>query len=703
MPKLKETNFYVSGVCCAEEEIILHKKINSILEVKNFNYNLLTQKLHVVHTCDEKLITDTLSKAGFKVANIKQRTGNEKATTNSNEILLIIISGSFIFLGLALQYIGFTLNLHNILFIIAIVSGGYKIFIKGYRALMSLTLDMYFLMTIATIGAIVIGEYAEAAVVIFLFSLALLFENFSMERTRNAISSLIKLSPTTLCVKSGISEIIKPIESVSIGEIIIVRPGERVSLDGIIVNGKSYLNDSVITGESLPIFKQTGDCVYAGSINGKGSFEFRVTKLYQDTYLAHIINLIEESVSKKSKNQIFIEKFSRYYTPSVTILAVLISIIPPLLFDQAFLDWFYRALVLLVIACPCALVISTPVTIVSALTRAAKLGVLIKGGKYLEELGKIKALGIDKTGTLTEGKLFVEEIITFDSYSKRDLLKIAAVVESKSEHHLADAILYKANESNIDYQTVLCQDFVSYPGKGLTAKINGKNYSLGNHTFCKELNLCNENIESLINKLEAEGNTVVIVIENSTPIGIITVTDLIRRDGKKAISEIKKIGIQKIVMLTGDNEVTANKIASEIGIDDVYHKLLPEKKVEVVNQLKAKFGIVGMVGDGVNDAPALATANVSIAMGVSGTDTAIETANVVLMSDNLLKLPEIIKLSKKTIKILKQNIFIALFTKMFFLILGSLGIATLWVAILADDGAALIVILNALRLLKKID
>lgn len=701
MNKEKNTTLFVSGICCADEEIIARKKLSSLDGVKDFNFNLITQKLNITHTCAEDAIINALNSCGFKTQKSDFAYTKQTFWEKYSNLIFTTISGLLTLLGIMLNYFEVDAYITIPVFLTAVITGGWRIALKGYKALRNLALDMNFLMTIATVGAMVIGEFAEAAAVIFMFSLALLLESYSVDRTRKAIKSLMAISPSTAAVKNGIFEVLKPVELVNVGETVIIRPGERIPLDGVITSGRSTINESVITGESIPLIKEAGSLVFAGTINGKGTFEFQVTKLQQDSVLSRIIHLVEEAQTERSESQTFVEKFSRYYTPTVTILAVLIAVIPPLLLSQPFNEWFYRALVLLVIACPCALVISTPVTIVSGLTRAARNGVLIKGGRYLEEIGKLNAIAIDKTGTLTEGRPVVQDIIPLNSYPRDELLKIAAAVESKSEHHVADAILIKAYEENIEFQQLVCTNFESIPGKGIKATIGDKNYILGNHAFCEEHNLCNPEIELLLEKLELEGKSIVVIIEDQTPIGLISVTDTTREESKHAIQELHRQGIKNIIMLTGDNESTAKLIAKELGIDDVRSQLLPEEKVNAIRRLKAIHGSVGMIGDGINDAPALAASSIGIAMGTAGTDAAIDTANIVLMSDSLSKVSETISLSKRTLRIIKQNITIALITKAVFLTLGACGVATLWMAILADDGAALVVILNGLRLLKQ--
>jgi Cd2+/Zn2+-exporting ATPase len=698
--KEKNTTLFVSGICCADEEIVARKKLRSLDGVKDFNFNLITQKLNITHTCAEDTIIDALNSCGFKTQKSSFVDTQQTFWEKHSNLIFTSASGLLTFLGIVLNYFEVDAYITIPVFLAAVISGGWRIALKGYKALLNIALDMNFLMTIATVGAVVIGEFAEAAAVIFMFSLALLLESYSVDRTRKAIKSLMAISPSVAAVKNGIFEVLKPVELVDVGEIVIIRPGERIPLDGVITSGRSTINESVITGESIPLMKEAGSQVFAGTINGKGTFEFRVTKLQQDSVLSRIIHLVEEAQTERSESQTFVEKFSRYYTPTVTLSAVLIAVIPPVFLSQPFNEWFYRALVMLVIACPCALVISTPITIVSGLTNAARNGVLIKGGRYLEEIGKLTAIAIDKTGTLTEGKPVVQDIIPLNSYPKDELLRIAATVESNSEHHVADAILIKAYEEDIEFQQLVCTNFESIPGKGIKGTIGGKNYILGNHIFCEEHNLCNNEIELLLEKLESEGKSIVVIIEDQIPIGLISVTDTTREESKHAIQELRRKGIKNIIMLTGDNESTAQSIAKELGIDDVRSQLLPEEKVNAIRKLKAIHGSVGMIGDGINDAPALAASSIGIAMGTAGTDAAIDTANIVLMSDSLSKVSETMSLSKKTLRIIKQNITIALITKAVFLTLGACGVATLWMAILADDGAALIVILNGLRLLK---
>ncbi len=699
--KSKQTVYFVEGICCVEDEFILKKKLNGVAGVKDHHFNLITKKLSVLQTCPDQQIIETLKKAGFSATTLDNVENYEIKTAEWKKYIFLLLSGSLLLTGLILNNLKFSENVLLVFFALSAIVGGWKIAIKGIKSVISMALDMNFLMFVAAIGGFIIGEYAEAAAVIFMFSIALYLESLSLERTRKAIRSLMNLSPTTAYVKERGSEILKPVKNIKTGEMIKIRPGEQISLDGIITNGISSINESLITGESSPVLKQEGDQVFAGTINLRGSFEFKVVKEYHDTMLSKIVEMIEKGQSEKADSQTFIEKFSKIYTPAVTIIAILIAVIPPLFFSAPFEEWFYRSLVMLVIACPCALVISTPVTIVTGITQAARNGVLIKGGKYLEAIGKQEIFAIDKTGTLTEGRPKLQEIITLNSSAVEKILQIAAAIENHSEHPLAEAVEIKAVEAGISFRDIEVKNFLSFPGRGITAQIGDKIYMLGNHLFCEENNLCSADIENILEKLESEGKTVIVVIENEIPMGIISFIDVAREESKKAIHELKQIGIKNILMITGDNEKIANTVAKEIGIDKINAGLMPEEKLNIVLKLKEQNNRVCVIGDGVNDAPALAASTVGIAMGSIGTDVAIETSNIVLHSENLMKVVDTIKLSKKTNKILKQNIVLALITKGVFLILGAFGLATLWMAILADDGAAIAVIFNGLRLLKK--
>jgi len=523
-----------------------------------------------------------------------------------------------------------------------------------------------------------------------------------MERARSAIRPLMQLTPNEalrLVRENGEPRQERvPVTELAVGDHILVRPGERVPMDGEVISGESAVNQSAITGESLPVDVSAGSQVYAGSINGSGALEVRVTRLAQDTTIARIIRLVAEAQEQRAPSQRFVDAFARRYTPAVIALAAAIAVIPPLFFGAPFLTWFYRALVLLVIACPCALVISTPVSIVSALAAAARHGVLIKGGAYLEAAGNLKAIAFDKTGTLTQGRPTVTDVIPFNGLSADELLALAASVESASEHPLAHAIVHEARHRNLPLRETL--GFVARAGRGAQAQVNGRLYRIGNREFFDgDLNLGTEE-RARLHALEAEGKTVMLVADDNAILGLVAVSDRIRPEVAETVAALHRAGIRRTVLLTGDNPRTAAAIARQAGMDEARAQLLPEQKVNAMAELLEEHDAVGMVGDGVNDAPALARATVGIAMGGAGTAQALETADIVLMSDDLRKLPFAIRLSRAARAIIQQNIALSLGIKALFLALALPGWTTLWMAVFADMGASLLVTLNGMRLLR---
>ena len=564
-------------------------------------------------------------------------------------------------------------------------------------AIRTLSFDMNFLMMVAAIGAGVIEEWLEGATVLFLFSVANILQNLTMNRARNAIRSLMELSPNEVMARRNGRDERVPVESVRIGETMVIRPGEKIGLDGRVLDGASYVNQAPITGESLAVEKKPGDTVYAGTINQNGSLEVEVTHDYKDTALSRIIHMVEEAQAQKAPSQGFVEEFARYYTPTVIAAAVLVAAVPPLAFGLPFDTWFYRALVLLVVACPCALVISTPVSIVSGLTVAARNGVLIKGGVYLEEAGKLKAIAFDKTGTLSKGVPVVTDVVPVNNHSEDDVLRLAAAVECRSEHQIGAAILAEAAKRGIT--CTVPSDFQAMTGKGVKARLNGQTVYIGNHRLLEELGKCNDIIDARMLDFEKERKTAVIVADEIEAIGIIAIADEVREESAAAIEELKASGVEKIVMLTGDNRATAMAIAESLMVDEVYAEMMPEDKASVISGLIERHGKVAMVGDGVNDAPPMAIATIGIAMGAIGTDAALETADIALMTDDLSRLPFLLRLSRKTLAIIKQNIAFSILIKVIFISLAISGLATLWMAVGADMGASLLVIFNGLRLL----
>jgi Zn2+/Cd2+-exporting ATPase len=553
-------------------------------------------------------------------------------------------------------------------------------------------------MLVAVAGAVAIGEWTEAATVVFLFALAQLLETRSMERARHAIRGLMDLaSKEALVRRDGVERLVN-VDLVGLGETIVIRPGEKIPLDGRVLSGESQVNQAPITGESLPVDKRRHDEVFAGTINGRGALEVSVTHALRDTTLARIISLVEHAQAQRAPSQAFVERFARYYTPLVIAMAAAVAVVPPLLFGQPFNDWLYRGLVLLVISCPCALVISTPVSIVSALAGAARKGVLIKGGIHLERIGAVRCVAFDKTGTLTWGKPEVVTVEPLDGVPAGEVLMLAAALEARSEHPIGRAIVRHAGRSGSRNGTA--EAFQSLPGKGAEARVDGATVLVGNHRLFEERRLCTPAIDRRLEDLSAAGRTAVLVAREGEPIGIICVADRLRDAGREAVMMLRRQGVHRVALLTGDNSATARAIAEELGVDEYRAELLPEDKVSAVNELRQAHGMIAMVGDGINDAPALAAADVGIAMGVVGSDAALETADVALMADELLKIPYTLRLGRATLRNIKTNIAVALGLKAVFLGLAVAGVATLWMAVAADMGASLLVIGNGLRLLR---
>ena len=580
----------------------------------------------------------------------------------------------------------------------AIVIGGYTLFMKGLKNLSRLKFDMNTLMTIAIIGAALIGEWGEGATVVILFAISEALERYSMDKARQSIESLMDIAPKEALIRRGNEEMLIKVEDIVVGDTMIVKPGQKLAMDGFVVKGTSTLNQAAITGESVPVTKTVDDEVFAGTLNEEGLLEVQVTKKVEDTTLSKIIHLVEEAQAERAPSQAFVDKFAKYYTPAIVLLALFIAVIPPL-FGGDWSEWIYQGLAVLVVGCPCALVVSTPVAVVTAIGNAAKNGVLIKGGVYLEETGHLKAIAFDKTGTLTKGVPAVTDILTFGG-EQNELLLITAAIEKGSQHPLASAIIRKAEESGLKFNDVSVEEFQSITGKGVKAKVNNQMYYVGSPNFFEELHgsIPNDRKEK-ITELQIQGKTVMVLGTETEILSFIAVADEMRESSKEVISKLNSMGIET-VMLTGDNERTAAAIGKRVGVSDIRADLLPEDKLNFIKELRRKYQSVAMVGDGVNDAPALAASTVGVAMGGAGTDTALETADIALMSDDLSKLPYTIKLSRRALMIIKQNITFSLAIKLLALLLVVPGWLTLWIAIFADMGATLIVTLNSLRLLK---
>jgi Cd2+/Zn2+-exporting ATPase len=610
---------------------------------------------------------------------------------------LFIIGSSLILLaaGLIYEFIASQRTIAQLLFLAVLGTAGHSIIRRGFSSLVfQKRLDMNFLMTIAATGAFLIGHGEEGAAVIFLFFMAESLEEYAEERTKNSVAALIRLAPETATIRRKGREEKVHVHEVKAGETILIKPGERIPLDGIVVKGTSTINQAPITGESIPVTKTKGNEVFAGTINEESYLEIRVSKTSHETMLSKIVKLVENAQKQKSKTEKFIDRFAKYYTPAVMLLALGVAVVPTLIFGQPLSEWIYKALVLLVVSCPCALAISTPVSMVSGITSAAKNGVLIKGGSYLEEMRKVRVLAFDKTGTLTEGKPEVMDVISLNAYPKRELLQVAVSLEFLSKHPIAEAIAKRVQKEKI--KPINIEKFESVAGKGVKGEIDGTMHYLGNKNFFKEIGI--DFPEGEVKDLENQGKTVILIGNDSRTVGIVTLMDKIREGAAKVIRELKKDRV-RTVMLTGDNERVAKAIAHQLDIDEYYSELLPEEKVRMVEELLRKYERVVMVGDGVNDAPALAKAHVGIAMGAIGSDVAIETSDVALMQDDLSKVSYLIKLSKRTIDIVRQNVFASILIKGSFAVLVFPGIVSLWLAVaFGDMGLSLGVILNAIRL-----
>jgi len=569
------------------------------------------------------------------------------------------------------------------------------------HAARSLALDINVLMLVAVCGAMVLGQWSEGASVVFLFALAQLLEARAMERARASIRALMDLAPAEALVNDP-SQPGSPrrvaVDDIRVGDVVIVRPGEKIPLDGRVVSGSSHVNQAPVTGESLPAEKSAGDEVFAGTINGRGGLDVRVERIRADSTLARIVDLVERAQSQRAPSQTFVERFARVYTPAVLALAALVALGPPLAAGAPWDVWIYRALVLLVISCPCALVISTPVSVVSALAAAARKGVLIKGGARLERLAQVRAVAFDKTGTLTTGRLRVVDVTPLDGVAAPRLLQLAASLEQRSEHPIGAAIVARAREEGVALTAV--EGFQSLPGLGAEAIVDGSPLLLGSHRLFEERGLCTEALHARIAAAAADGRTTVIV-GGTAPLGLISVADTPRAAARDALQLLRAQGVAHVALLTGDHEPAARALAASIGVDEVRAGLLPADKVDAVHAIRARHGALAMVGDGINDAPALAAADVGIAMGAAGTDAALETADVALMADELLKIPYALRLSRATARNIRANIAFSIGLKAAFLVMAVLGIATLWMAVVADMGASLIVIANALRLLRE--
>jgi len=696
-----ESTFKIEGMDCHEEVAILEHRLKRLAGLEALDADVISQRLRIKYDA-AKLSAGSIAEAVAQTGMRAWLEHEEPAPVAASAVTrqrLLVLSGTAFAAGLAGRFLGVSGSVAWIPFVLSIVLGGVFTARRGWVSIRSGILDINALMVLAVGGAMVLGEWSEAASVVFLFALAQLLEARAMDRARGAIGALMDLAPVEAIVRRDGHDTRVPVDDVRIGDTIVVRPGEKLPLDGRVTAGDSYVNQAPVTGESLPIDKRPGDDVFAGTINGRGALDVLVTRLRRDSTLARIIHLVERAQAQRAPSQAFVDRFARIYTPVVLVLAVVIALAPPLLAGASWSTWFYRSLVLLVISCPCALVISTPVSIVSALAAAARKGVLIKGGAHLERMATIRCVAFDKTGTLTHGRLHVVDVLPVVGVDASEVLRFAASLELRSEHPIGRAIVSHA--ASIGIRPVAVEAFQALPGRGAEARLGSHGLVVGSHRLFEERGLCSAEMEAALDTLAARGASAVMVAAGGAAVGVIGVADEPREAARDAVDLLRQHGIQHVVLLTGDQEASARALAEALDLDGHRAGLLPEDKVTAVEELRARYGALAMVGDGVNDAPALAAADVGIAMGVAGTDAALETADVALMADELSKIPYALRLSRATARNIHANIAFSIVLKSAFLILAVTGTATLWMAVAADMGASLIVIANALRLLRE--
>lgn len=709
----EEAVFFIQKMDCPTEEKLIRERLANMDGIAAMQFNLIQRELTVQHRLPSvepiiKTLTalDMLPKVKSDTLDAEAGGDDDHSASYAIPARKWAMVGVAGVAALAAEVVAWTSGDDGSLTVIAlalfaIAVGGLDTLKKGWIALRHLSLNMNFLMSLAVIGAAIIGQWPEAAVVIVLFTLAEMIESLSLDRARNAIAGLMAMSPDKATVLQDGDWIEVAAKQVALNTEVRVKPGERIPLDGVVTQGQPAINQAPITGESMPVAKQGGDQVFAGTINGNSAFDYRVTAVQSESTLSRIVKSVQQAQGQRAPTQRFVDQFARYYIPAVVAVAALVAIVPPLLLGAAFYPWLYKALVLLVIACPCALVISTPVTIVSGLAAAARHGILIKGGVYLEQGRLIKALALDKTGTITHGKPVVTDVQLLSDGDQALLLQQAASLALRSDHPVSAAIAAHWTQQQQQGRADEVADFEALSGRGVKGRIGDNEFHLGNHRLVHEMGMCSPELEARLQLLEKQGKTTTILCRDGRVQLLLAVADTVRDSSREAIAQLKQLGVS-VTMLTGDNAHTARAIADIVQLDDARGDQLPEDKLTAIGELIERHGYVGMVGDGINDAPALARAQIGFAMGAAGTDTALETADVALMDDDLRKIPDFIRLSKKTHSVLMQNITIALGIKAIFLVLALAGESSLWMAVFADMGASLIVVFNGLRLVRSL-
>ena len=702
MAKSETVNYRLTGLTCTNCAAKFEKNVQALEGVRDAKVNYGAAKLTVI---GQASIAELEQAGAFDTIKVRpeQETDTEarhQKTSFWRENRSQLIAAVLIVLAFVSQLtLGEMRFLTPSLFMAAIIIGGYALFIEGIKDLIKLDFSMGTLMTIAIIGAALIGDFAEGAIVVILFGISEMLERYAADRARQSISSLVKVAPKVATIRRNGLEQTIAVQDIQINDVMLIKPGQKIAMDGIVIKGNSTVNQAAITGEALPVDKQLSDEVFAGTLNEAGYLEVQVTKGAADTTLAKIIQLVEAAQGERAPTQAFVDKFAKIYTPFIILLATLIVILPPLFFGGDWQRWFYQGLSVLVVGCPCSLVISTPVSIVSAIGNAARHGVLVKGGIYLEEMGKLQAIAFDKTGTLTEGKPTVTDfVVVDDQFNEADLFQKISALESYAQHPLASAILVASQKRAIETTPITVENFQSLTGRGVQGDISGMTYLIGSPALFAS----DSKIDAIKQEFHKESKTVIYFGTSEQVLAIIALQDAVRPTSHQTIQALQSLGIKETVMLTGDNQASAEQIGREVGVSAVKANLMPADKCQEIQTLQATFGRgrVAMIGDGVNDAPALAMANVGIAMGVAGTDTALETADITLMGDDLAKLPFIVRLSRRTLRTIKQNITFSLALKVIALLLVIPGWLTLWIAILADMGATILVTLNGIRLMR---
>lgn len=689
----------IAGMSCSCEAEQIQKKLTSLAGVKTCDVNAVSQQVRVPFDPAIVTVQDIMRSVAETGMNASQVQEHRPRSTwwKQKQQLALYGCGILILVSFGLKLLAVPVLVTNVLFALAVLVGVYYPARKALIALINLVPTIHLLMLIGSVGAMLLGMWQESAILIFVYSLGDVLESYAVDKARGAIRSLMELMPKEALVRKNGQEVVLPIDDIEVGDIVVVRPGERIPVDGKVLLGASFVDQAAVTGEPIPVHRQPGDDVFAGTINQNGSLEVEVDRPAAETMLSKIILSVEEAQAKRTSYQRFSDSFGVYYTPAMLVLGILVAVVPPLFFGAAWLPFIYRGLVVFVVSCSCGLALSVPVAVVAAMANAARSGTVFKGGAYLEVVSKVKVIAFDKTGTLTIGRPDVSDVLTLNGVMELELLDLVGSIEARSGHPLAAAIVRKAKESDA-FSGRAVEDFEETAGLGVTARTNGQPYAVGNPRFQQENGVAIEPAQQAVARLEDQGKTVVLVSTAGCLIGLLAIADKVRPGASETLQRLRKAGI-RTVMLTGDNERSAQAIAHQVGVDEYYAQLLPTDKVEVLKRLKREHGMVAMVGDGINDAPAMAVSDVGIAMGAAGSDIAIEAGDVVLMSDDLSKLGYLRELSSKTIRSIRQNITVSLINIAFMVVAALIGLLGLVTGLLLNEASAILVIANALRLL----